>query len=883
MKKILLTLLLVVAAGLSIAQYVPMSVNTNTGYVSTTALRPGTNLNIGTVVIQNIVSTNGETNAVSAITNKFTGANTTGLVSSTISDTNSYLRGDGVWSDSLVVASNSLQSQLISTSNQVGSISNQIGSISNQVGSLTTATNDFVKTTDDRSMTWQAATLRVRDGVDTNEPATVGQLGRAIGGVSVFYASTNRNLNVESFYDARTYAPTHTQSVIKVTGLTNGMYLAGWISNTGMAGTVRQGIADITSKQRITSTVGGRFAWTKAELYKWLGTNNYPELFENSQSNNLTSTFVEYNNQIECSTNVYFDPTNRYLVRWKCINQNNNPDWEFVCGTGLVIAVRLPTVGNLDVSAKVLAGTNISVVESTTGTYVNVTADVLTNLYVDFAQGLTNGILYGKTNGTGYVTTYFKTNYSTTGGGDKTYATNCDVAFVASNLTSVTSNATASIFFPSNNVWTGTNTYSSILYAPGRIVSGDFQVGNTNSMAQGTYMTNRILGDSVNLAGVQDFGMVDFHNRYTDGSLQGRAAIVARRRIDNYGTALDFYAGKSSSEGGAVANTGIVMSVLGNSNVSIGILNGTNRLDVVGGGAQFSTSIRTTPYDGGVIGQGPGMEMMFVSGRGYVLAYNRTAGTYSNVWIAGSNITLAANNGSATMSLLQNGKVGINWTTPAAMLAIASPDDSVSPAISIRQDNATAYGWDIANDTLANGFLSIRRVEGTATNEVMVFDRSVNRVGIGTNAPAYSLCVTGMVMIGYDAGLYNYKQGNAFIVDFVTNAALQIVDMRDQAINNGGILYLGARYRANNDPVYAYIKANQESASSGQYPIGLQFGTQPHGASAAIQFTIRSDGAIRWTGKSSAPAAIAGGTYYDSGKSNWYWCTNGSTWSIKFN
>lgn len=219
---------------------------------------------------------------------------------------------------------------------------------------------------------WENATIRVRDAIETNEPVNLHQLGLALGSVAVLYASTNKNLEVEDFYDARTFLPTHTQSVIKVSGITNGQYLASWISNTGLVSVIRRGIAEINSKQRITATTGGKFAWTKAEIYKWIGTNNYPELFENSQSNNLTATFIDYDNEVDCQTNVMFDATNRVLVRWKCINQNNNPDWEFVCGTGMVVAVRLPVANPIDVQAKVYAGTGIaSIVSTPTGSVIN--------------------------------------------------------------------------------------------------------------------------------------------------------------------------------------------------------------------------------------------------------------------------------------------------------------------------------------------------------------------------------------------------------------------------------------------------------------------------------------------------------------------------------
>lgn len=109
------------------------------------------------------------------------------------------------------------------------------------------------------------------------------------------------------------------------------------------------------------------------------------------------------------------------------------------------------------------------------------------------------------------------------------------------------------------------------------------------------------------------------------------------------------------------------------------------------------------------------------------------------VWLSLIPITAQ----SQDMTIDDNGNVGIGTTSPDAMLQINSRDDSLSPALSIRQDNAPAYGFDFKLDTLVDGKLYLDRINAGVANNVITFDRMFGNVGIGTASPISKLQVSG--------------------------------------------------------------------------------------------------------------------------------------------
>ncbi len=111
------------------------------------------------------------------------------------------------------------------------------------------------------------------------------------------------------------------------------------------------------------------------------------------------------------------------------------------------------------------------------------------------------------------------------------------------------------------------------------------------------------------------------------------------------------------------------------------------------------------------------------------------------LWNYANGPMIFGTNSSERMRIDSIGNVGIGTIAPTAKLHVISADDSVAPALSIRQDTNPLYGFDFALDTNVNGNLFINRVNNGTSSNAITFDRASGNVGIGTTAPGYSLDV----------------------------------------------------------------------------------------------------------------------------------------------
>ena len=159
---------------------------------------------------------------------------------------------------------------------------------------------------------------------------------------------------------------------------------------------------------------------------------------------------------------------------------------------------------------------------------------------------------------------------------------------------------------------------------------------------------------------------------------------------------------------------------------------------------------------------------MNVTGNGYFGGNLQVIGNISGgspVKIVGG---LDVKNSSGTLALYVNdstGNVGIGTASPAAKLQINAPDDSVSSALAIRQDNSPTNGWDFKVDTLVDGKLFLNKVVSGVNTTVMTFDPPTGNVGIGTSSPTTKLHVKDNVTVtamfeqnashSYTAGAFN--------------------------------------------------------------------------------------------------------------------------------
>lgn len=94
-----------------------------------------------------------------------------------------------------------------------------------------------------------------------------------------------------------------------------------------------------------------------------------------------------------------------------------------------------------------------------------------------------------------------------------------------------------------------------------------------------------------------------------------------------------------------------------------------------------------------------------------------------------------------------NNRVGIGTTTPVGKLTVLATDDSVAPAVAIRQDGAPGNGWDFLLDTAVNGDMYIKRVNVNTPTDFLTFNYQYNRLGIGTT-PTQKLQVGGAISGG---------------------------------------------------------------------------------------------------------------------------------------
>lgn len=147
-------------------------------------------------------------------------------------------------------------------------------------------------------------------------------------------------------------------------------------------------------------------------------------------------------------------------------------------------------------------------------------------------------------------------------------------------------------------------------------------------------------------------------------------------------------------------------------------------LDVKINGATASLRLRTTASDGVNVGTAyVSIKQEGVTGDTFTPSTSTSAASAPTTSFTSTALTQVG------------GNVGIGTSTPTAKLHIISVDDTVAPALSIRQDTNPAYGFDFTLDTNVNGNLSLNRINNGASANVLTFDRYYGNVGIGTASP----------------------------------------------------------------------------------------------------------------------------------------------------
>jgi hypothetical protein len=186
------------------------------------------------------------------------------------------------------------------------------------------------------------STVSASDPTNTSDLVTLRYLDRALGSIATLYASTNQDLGIAGYYDARTFLPVHSSTILEVAGCTNNQYVGMWVSNTNLISNIRNGIGVVVARMRLNSPVAGKTLVVKPEIYRRTVADGDIELYEAGENITLSGTMTEYEANIDCSTNAAFAATDRAVVKWKVVSQTGSPTWYFEVGQPYIIAARFP-------------------------------------------------------------------------------------------------------------------------------------------------------------------------------------------------------------------------------------------------------------------------------------------------------------------------------------------------------------------------------------------------------------------------------------------------------------------------------------------------------------------------------------------------------------
>jgi len=107
-----------------------------------------------------------------------------------------------------------------------------------------------------------------------------------------------------------------------------------------------------------------------------------------------------------------------------------------------------------------------------------------------------------------------------------------------------------------------------------------------------------------------------------------------------------------------------------------------------------------------------------------------------------------------------NGDVCIGTTAPVGKLTIVAPDVTANPAISLRQTNAAAQGWDFDIENNSIGRLDISGVGAGGKVQAISILKASGNVGIGTTGPTSPLTIKSNSTSSSSSGLTIQSSGN---------------------------------------------------------------------------------------------------------------------------
>ena len=234
------------------------------------------------------------------------------------------------------------------------------------------------------------------------------------------------------------------------------------------------------------------------------------------------------------------------------------------------------------------------------------------------------------------------------------------------------------------------------------------------------------------------------------------------------GNNIDFYVWKRGTDAAADLGTQFVMTMQGDGNVGIGITNPADKLHVVG-----NAEVGDSTADTGLIIRSGAGSSQYGRIRFYSTSTNTsTIHSFPAAWQGGTflnssagALNLGSTNGitfgswnNVDVAFAQGGNiyfkgnVGIGITAPSAALHVNS---TASGATLLRADGTNGTLFSVVDD-LSDSLMSVNNSAGLPVLEVFADDRVVagqygandfvlinNKLGLGTNSPAYKLDVRG--------------------------------------------------------------------------------------------------------------------------------------------
>jgi hypothetical protein len=534
----------------------------------------------------------------------------------------------------------------------------------------------------------------------TNQYVTLDDLLKTIGSVSELYASTNTTFGIAGYYDARTFAPTHADTVITNLSATNTEYLAKWISNTNLITRINKGTVLITGRMRYVNTGGGGHALSvKPEVYIRYADTTEPEMCEGGQVISLTTAFQTYLMSIDCATNTFVPADARVSVKYKVTSQTGEPDWEFQVGSNYLNKCDLPSIAVVTV-----ANTNYLAPNGNGSQLTGITAAQVGAVGTNDARylsALTNETYLGTltnvvvNNVTGTVATGVATlTISATGGSGFPLTNNASMGGYTLSNGSFVGNGAGLTNTPWNTV-SNTVVYTNnanLLSAAEKSVATNTanRVQKTgDGMTGGLTNTVGFYGNAVNLTNfpanvalTNNAGLLTAAEKTfaTNSFVLVAGTNMSANRTEGNTQYLD----NTYSDAAILTSTGALNTAVANLNTSSNALN-ANKLSLTGGGM---TGALTNTVN--FVGNGAGLTNVSDS-----TIYGLTNGSAyrGDMGAAASNLAAAA--------------LPASWTNTGIMTAVQITGGASNGAVFVATNSTGQGGWNILSAVDAYGSVAI--------------------------------------------------------------------------------------------------------------------------------------------------------------------------------